>query len=72
MPNKALILKEIDSLSEQELDKVLSLIRILKSLIRILKNKPKLTTQELFADLQGKVTYYEDLTTPTTDEWEHL
>jgi hypothetical protein len=63
MSNKALILKEINSLSEQELDKVLSLIRSLK-------NQPKLTTHELFADLRGKVTYLEDLTTPTTDEWE--
>jgi hypothetical protein len=65
MPNKALILEEIESLSEQELDKILSLIRLIK-------NKPRLTTQELFADLRGKVTYLEDLTTPTTDEWELL
>jgi hypothetical protein len=55
MPNKALILEEIESLSEQELDKILSLIRLIK-------NKPRLTTQELFADLRGKVTYLEDLT----------
>ncbi|MEY3402467.1 MAG: hypothetical protein AN487_21435 [Anabaena sp. CRKS33] len=65
MPNKALIIEEIESLSEQELDKILSLIRLIK-------NKPRLTTQELFADLRGKVTYLEDLTTPTTDEWELL
>jgi hypothetical protein len=65
MPNKALILEEIESLSEQELDKILSLIRLIK-------NKPRLTTQELFADLRGKVTYLEDMTTPTTDEWELL
>ncbi|MCE2717343.1 MAG: prevent-host-death protein [Dolichospermum sp.] len=65
MPNKALIMEEIESLSEQELDKILSLIRLIK-------NKPRLTTQELFADLRGKVTYLEDLTTPTTDEWELL
>ncbi|MFM5999842.1 MAG: prevent-host-death protein [Dolichospermum sp.] len=65
MPNKALIMQEIESLSEQELDKILSLIRLIK-------NKPRLTTQELFADLRGKVTYLEDLTTPTTDEWELL
>jgi hypothetical protein len=65
MPNKALIMEEIESLSEQELDKILSLIRLIK-------NKPRLTTQELFADLRGKVTYLEDLTSPTTDEWELL
>ncbi|MFM5892092.1 MAG: prevent-host-death protein [Dolichospermum sp.] len=65
MPNKALIMEEIESLSEQELDKILSLIRLIK-------NKPRLTTQELFADLRGKVTYLEDLTTPTTDEWQLL
>ncbi|MBD1211775.1 prevent-host-death protein [Dolichospermum sp. FACHB-1091] len=58
-------MEEIESLSEQELDKILSLIRLIK-------NKPRLTTQELFADLRGKVTYLEDLTTPTTDEWELL
>ncbi|MFN7502897.1 MAG: prevent-host-death protein [Dolichospermum sp.] len=65
MPNKALIMEEIESLSEQELDKILSLIRLIK-------NKPRLTTQELFADLRGKVSYLEDLTSPTTDEWELL
>ncbi|MFM6278462.1 MAG: prevent-host-death protein [Dolichospermum sp.] len=65
MPNKSLIMEEIESLSEQELDKILSLIRLIK-------NKPRLTTQELFADLRGKVTYLEDLTTPTTDEWQLL
>ena len=26
-------------------------------------------TAELFAPLRGKVKYYEDLTTPTTEEW---
>jgi hypothetical protein len=65
MSNKSLILDEIDSLSEQELNEVLSLIHLLK-------NKPRITTHELFSDLRRKVTYLEDLTTPTTDEWEEL
>lgn len=27
------------------------------------------TTEELFKDMRGKVKYFEDLTTPTTEEW---
>lgn len=26
-------------------------------------------TQELFKDLRGQIKYFEDLTTPTTEEW---
>ncbi len=27
------------------------------------------STSDLFAPLRGRVNYYEDLTTPTTEEW---
>ncbi len=30
------------------------------------------STEELFGEMRGKVTYFEDLTAPTTDEWEGL
>ncbi|WP_016949809.1 hypothetical protein [Anabaena sp. PCC 7108] len=29
----------------------------------------KSSTAELFSPLRGKVKYFEDITTPTTDEW---
>ncbi|MEH2041192.1 hypothetical protein [Nostoc sp.] len=27
------------------------------------------STEELFGEMRGKVKYFEDLTTPTTEEW---
>ncbi len=30
------------------------------------------TTVELFKNIRGKVTYFEDLTTPTTEEWQKV
>ncbi len=30
------------------------------------------STAELFAPLRGKVKYYEDLTSPTTEEWSEV
>ncbi|TAE59198.1 MAG: hypothetical protein EAZ76_16185 [Nostocales cyanobacterium] len=29
----------------------------------------KSSTEELFSPLRGKVQYFEDITTPTTEEW---
>lgn len=37
--------------------------------LRIQPIKPKRTVEEIFADWQGKVIFYEDPNTPTTDEW---
>ncbi|MEZ4735488.1 MAG: hypothetical protein R3E79_51000 [Caldilineaceae bacterium] len=37
--------------------------------LRIQPIKPKRTVEEIFADWQGKVIFYEDPTTPTIDEW---
>ncbi|MGL5793255.1 MAG: type II toxin-antitoxin system Phd/YefM family antitoxin [Waterburya sp.] len=31
-----------------------------------------LSTEELFGQMRGKVKYFEDLTTPTTEEWGEL
>ena len=30
------------------------------------------STEELFGKMRGKVKYFEDLTTPTTEEWSEL
>ena len=30
------------------------------------------TTEELFGQMRGKVKYTEDVTTPTTEEWEEI
>lgn len=37
--------------------------------VRISQYKKALSTEELFKDMRGKVKYFEDLTTPTTEEW---
>jgi hypothetical protein len=29
-------------------------------------------TEEVFADIQGKVIFYEDPNTPTIDEWDEV
>lgn len=41
-----------------------------KPVVKICKYKIHPTTEELFATLRGKVKYFEDITTPTADEWE--
>ncbi len=44
-----------------------------KPLFKVSKYPQKyLSTTELFASVRGKVKYYEDLTTPTTEEWSNL
>lgn len=37
--------------------------------LRIQPIKPKRTVEEIFADWQGKVIFYEDPTKSTIDEW---
>ncbi|MGL5077454.1 MAG: type II toxin-antitoxin system Phd/YefM family antitoxin [Waterburya sp.] len=36
---------------------------------KISKYHKVLPTQELFKDLRGRIKYFEDPTTPTTEEW---
>ncbi len=43
-----------------------------KPIIKICKYQSSLSTEELFSPLRGKVKYYEDLTSPTTQEWNEL
>ena len=40
-----------------------------KPIVRISPYEKKATTEELFKNMRGKVKYFEDLTTPTTEEW---
>ncbi|ACK69509.1 prevent-host-death family protein [Gloeothece citriformis PCC 7424] len=40
-----------------------------KPVLKISKYTVSPTTEELFSPMRGKVQYFEDLTTPTTDEW---
>lgn len=40
-----------------------------KPVAKISKYHEAPPTKELFADLRGKIKYFEDPTTPTTDEW---
>lgn len=40
-----------------------------KPVAKISKYQEAPPTQDLFADLRGKIKYLEDPTTPTTEEW---
>ncbi|MEG4860256.1 MULTISPECIES: prevent-host-death protein [unclassified Microcoleus] len=43
-----------------------------KPLVIISQYEKSLSTEELFKDMRGKVKYFEDLTTPTTEEWQEV
>jgi antitoxin (DNA-binding transcriptional repressor) of toxin-antitoxin stability system len=43
-----------------------------KPVLRISPYEKTLSTEELFKDIRGKVKYFEDLTTPTTEEWQEV
>ncbi|MEG3989610.1 prevent-host-death protein [Microcoleus sp. S28C3] len=43
-----------------------------KPIVIISQYEKSLSTEELFKDLRGKVKYFEDLTTPTTEEWQEV
>ncbi len=43
-----------------------------KPIVRISKYEKSLSTEELFKDMRGKVKYFEDLTAPTTEEWQEV
>jgi hypothetical protein len=43
-----------------------------KPLVIISKYEKSLSTEELFKDMRGKVKYFEDLTAPTTEEWQEV
>ncbi len=43
-----------------------------KPVVRISQYEKTLSTEELFKDMRGKVKYFEDLTTPTTEEWQEV
>ncbi len=40
-----------------------------KPVLKIIPITQKATVEELFGDLQGKVTFMEDINVPTLDEW---
>jgi hypothetical protein len=43
-----------------------------KPVFKISKYQSSPSTEELFAPLRGNVKYYEELTSPTTEEWSEL
>lgn len=43
-----------------------------KPVVRISPYKKSYSTAELFKNMRGKVQYFEDLTTPTTEEWQEI
>jgi hypothetical protein len=43
-----------------------------KPLVIISQYEKSLSTEELFKDMRGKVKYFEDLTAPTTEEWQEV
>jgi prevent-host-death family protein len=38
--------------------------------LRIVPIRRRIPASEQFADVRGRVVYHEDVTTPTTDEWD--
>jgi hypothetical protein len=43
-----------------------------KPVVIISQYAKTLSTEELFKDMRGKVKYFEDLTAPTTEEWQEV
>ena len=43
-----------------------------KPVVRISHYEKTPATEELFKNMRGKVKYFEDLTTPTTEEWQEV
>ncbi|MCU0543613.1 MAG: prevent-host-death protein [Oscillatoriaceae cyanobacterium Prado104] len=43
-----------------------------KPVVIISQYEKTLSTEELFKDMRGKVKYFEDLTAPTTEEWQEV
>jgi prevent-host-death family protein len=43
-----------------------------KPVVKISRYGNSLSTEELFGKMRGQVKYFEDLTTPTIDEWGEL
>ncbi|MEG4939119.1 prevent-host-death protein [Microcoleus sp. F4-D5] len=43
-----------------------------KPVVIISQYEKSLPTEELFKDMRGKVKYFEDLTAPTTEEWQEV
>jgi antitoxin (DNA-binding transcriptional repressor) of toxin-antitoxin stability system len=43
-----------------------------KPVVKISKYANSPSTDELFGHMRGRVNYFEDLTTPTTEEWGEL
>lgn len=43
-----------------------------KPVVKISKYAQTPSTEELFGEMRGKVKYFEDLTTPTIEEWAQL
>lgn len=41
-------------------------------IITISPYKKSIPTSELFKNMRGKVKYFEDLTNPTTEEWQEI
>lgn len=43
-----------------------------KPAVKIVPIKQKTTVEVLFSDLQGRITYHEDINLPTLEEWEEV
>lgn len=43
-----------------------------KPVLKISRYTTSPTTEELFGSMRGKVIYFEDITTPTSEEWSEI
>ncbi|ANV89069.1 type II toxin-antitoxin system Phd/YefM family antitoxin [Picosynechococcus sp. PCC 7117] len=59
----------LEKLGQKEGDEEIIIVDNGEPLFKVSRYQKRQGTAELFASLRGKVKYYEDLTTPTTEEW---
>ena len=43
-----------------------------KPVLKVVPLNKRLRAADVFGDLMGKVQYFEDINTPTADEWENI
>ena len=72
---RALIKESVQEVMQEELSKILSITTLEVNTTKPSKIDQSLSspsTEDLFGAMRGKVQYFEDLTAPTTDEWEEV
>ena len=72
---RALIKESVQEVMREELSKIRSMATLEVNTTKQSKSDQSSgspSTEGLFGSMRGKVQYFEDLTAPTTDEWEEV